>query len=86
MIICEFKEHVQNRPYEKPKVVGDRLFIMARNAEEARQLAIPKIPDYMFRAGTNRIFVREFLDESLSDSVDRDSSSIDIDETTQETP
>ena len=38
---------------------------MAHSAEEARELAIPEIPEHLFRAGTNRIFVREFLDESL---------------------
>jgi hypothetical protein len=64
-LIAEFRDYVPNRPYEKPKVAKGPFIIMARSAEEARELAIPEIPDHLFKAGTNRIFVREFLDESL---------------------
>jgi hypothetical protein len=86
-IIAEFRDFVPNRPYEKPKIVKGPFFIMARSAEEARELAIPQIPDHLFKAGTNRVFVREFLDDSLKRyGTNCNSGQIDQHETTSQTP
>jgi hypothetical protein len=58
---------------------------MAHSAEEARELAIPEIPDHLFKAGTNRIFVREFLDESLKQhSANRNPGPLDEHSTAEE--
>jgi hypothetical protein len=64
-IVAEFRAFVPSRPYEKPKVVSETFFVMARSAEEARDLAIPKMPEHLFRSGNGRVFVREFIDDSF---------------------
>lgn len=64
-LVTEFRPFVPSRPYEKPQLVGEPFHVMARSAAEARDLAIPKMPEHLFRSGNGRIFVREFIDESF---------------------